>query len=194
MRLQPASSRAASCSFNFCSRRAVDIGVIELSHRGNKLPQQQRRHAADRRQWSAWTHPSELPAVLMLSALLRRPFLGFSVAPFPFCAPVDCFCVNDAARRAAVGDGLWDGRPPTHGGLDPHPHALETALKIILGHYFRIFGGVGDSYLSAWRKAPSDLPLTFVSPPSFLRDEPASFHQVLRQVQNRFFVSEGVGG
>src|SRR6516164_125716 len=75
MRLQPASSRAASCSFNFCSRRAVDIGVIELSHRGNKLPQQQRRRAADRRQWSAWTHPSELPAVLMLSALLRRLFL-----------------------------------------------------------------------------------------------------------------------
>src|SRR6516162_11640433 len=130
MRLQPASSRAASCSFNFCSRRAVDIGVIELSHRGNKLPQQQRRRAANRRQWSAWTHPSELPAGLMLSALLRRPFLGFSVALFPFCAPVDCFCVNDAARRAAVGHALWDGRPPTHDGLGP-PHALETPVKNI---------------------------------------------------------------
>ena len=103
--------------------------MIELSHRGNKLPQQQRRRAADRRRWSAWTHPSELPAVLMLSALLRRPFLGFSVALFPFCAPVDCFCVNDAARRAAVGHGLWDGRPPTHDGLGPHPHALETAFN-----------------------------------------------------------------
>src|SRR5262245_57768295 len=39
-----------------------------------------------------------------------------------------------ACRRATVGTDShrpWDGRPPTHDGLGPHPHALETPVKNI---------------------------------------------------------------
>jgi len=55
--------------------------------------------------------PSELPAVLMLSALLHRPFLGFSVAPFPFCAPARSRVAARLSGGIAIGHGMADPLP-----------------------------------------------------------------------------------